>query len=166
MNFGSLGIWQVQNKLKSVRWTLIYYMSWLPGCKWTVWACSWDTEVSVGVQRTLWQREWAAEWRYRSPPAGIRSPVGEKQASRCRSGESRVVFGTNDLSVRRRSRLWTDLENWEWAEFLMTHSASSFKCPCVGDVVTQVVDLELENVFFLFFFKEQSDWFYTTQQHL
>lgn len=29
----------------------------------------------------------------------------------------------------------------------MTHCASSLKCPCVGDVVTQVVDLELENNF-------------------
>lgn len=27
----------------------------------------------------------------------------------------------------------------------MTHCASSLKRPCVGDVVAQVVDLELEN---------------------
>lgn len=41
----------------------------------------------------------------------------------------------------------TDLESCEWAEILMTHSASSFKGPGVGDVVTEVVDLELESIF-------------------
>lgn len=42
-------------------------------------------------------------------------------------------------------RLRTDLKSFEMVEFLMTHSASSLKRPRVGDVVTQVVDLELEN---------------------
>ena len=39
--------------------------------------------------------------------------------------------------------LWTDLKSCEGMEILMTHCASSLKCPCVGDVLTQVVDLQL-----------------------
>lgn len=121
-----------------------------PGCRWRVWACSWGTGASGGVQRTLWQRGWAAEWRCQSPPEGIHSPVGKKQASRRSSlvtllGTSRAQKTVCQSGGVIAKGLWTDLKSCEWAELLVTHRASTLKGPRVGDVVTQVVDLQLEN---------------------
>lgn len=46
--------------------------------------------------------------------------------------------------VRKEQLLGTDLESSERLEFLMTDCTTGLKGPSIGDIVSQVVDLELE----------------------
>lgn len=59
--------------------------------------------------------------------------------------------------------LGTDLKRREGAQILVTRCASGLKRPHVGDVVTQVVDLELENKFMSSLFLIYSTTTYRTQ---